>query len=217
MSFILSTIFSFSIGIAALIGGVRFSKIAPAYYPFLFLVWASFANEIVSFAVIRSGNSNAVNTNLFLLLQAILILLQFWNWDLFKRQKVLFTLILCGLLLLWIWESFWYSSLFRFNSYFLIARSFLFIILCIRMINQLIASERSSLLKNACFLICFTMLTFFSVSVLVETFWLYGLNKSSLFRIRVYTILAYINLFCNLTYALAMLWIPMRLRYILLF
>lgn len=217
MSFLLSTIFSFSIGIAAVFGGVRFSKIDPAYYPFLFLVWASLANEIVSFVVMNYGHSNAVNSNLFLLFQALLITLQFRYWDLFKRQKMLFPLILIGLLLLWIWESFWYSSLFRFNSYFIIARSFLIILMSISMINKLIASERASLLKNACFLICFTMLTFFSVSVLVEIFWLYGLNKSSLFRIRVYTILAYINLFCNLTYALAMLWIPMRLRYILLF
>lgn len=217
MSFFLNTIFSLSIGIAAIIGGVRFAKTDPAYHPFIILTWASFLNEIISFLVIKTGYSNAINTNLFLLLQSLLILAQFRKWELFRQQKSLFPIAVFCLSILWIWESFIYSTLLKFNSYFIIISSIAIILTAISMINRLIVSERNSLLKDARFLISFSIVVFFTFSVLVETFWLYGLNKSSLFRIRIYAILAYINLFCNLIYGVAILWMPMKLRYILLF
>ncbi len=44
-------------------------------------------------------------------------------------------------------------------------------------------------------------------------FWLYGLRFSKEFLMNVTTILIYINLFTNLVFALAVLWMPAKHRF----
>jgi hypothetical protein len=52
---------------------------------------------------------------------------------------------------------------------------------------------------------------YFTYSVLVEAFWIFGINHSSVFRNNIYGILSYINLFVNLLFTLAIVWMPTRL------
>jgi hypothetical protein len=56
---------------------------------------------------------------------------------------------------------------------------------------------------------------FFTYAATVESFWIYGISSSGNFASRVYYIMVVINLICNLVFALAMLWIPKRQRFIL--
>jgi hypothetical protein len=48
---------------------------------------------------------------------------------------------------------------------------------------------------------------------MMEVFYLYGVNESHTFALKVYLIFNYINLFCNLIYALAALWMPTKMRF----
>ena len=84
------------------------------------------------------------------------------------------------------------------------------------MINRLILDERSGLIKNSVFLITIGFIVFFTYKILIEIFWVYGLNASRDFRVEVYRIMTYINLAINLIYALAVLWIPKKREYTLL-
>lgn len=83
------------------------------------------------------------------------------------------------------------------------------------MINRIIITERKSLIRNPVFIICLAFIIYFTYKVLLEIFWLYGLNSSREFRVEVYNIFKYINLFANLIYALAILWIPRKREYML--
>lgn len=213
MSFLLSAIWSMSIGIAAIIACWRFRTIHPVFRPFIYCTWLAFVNEILSISMVKAIHSNAVNSNIYVLLESLLIVWQFRKWGLFERYKIIFRSILVVLLLAWITENFIVSSIGHFSSWFRIFYSFIIVLLSISLLNRLILREKGLLLKNPIALICLTFIIYYTYKVLVETFWVYGLNESSTFRSKVYFILNYINLFSNLIYALAVLWMPTKHRF----
>jgi hypothetical protein len=216
MNYYLATIFSFTIVIAAIIGWIRFSKIDPAFYPFLFLVSLGTMNEITSYIVIQQRHSNAVNANIYSLLESILICWQFKNWRLFARNNNLFYFIVCMLVVLWLVENFYLSSIFDFDSYFNITYGLIICFMSMRLINQLVLVDKTNLQLNPIFLICFCFSVFYMYSALIEIFWIWGLGGSKSFRLNIYRIFSYINLFSNLTYAIAMLWIPRKRKFMVL-
>lgn len=214
MSFILNAAFSLSVGIAAIMGWIRIKKIDPAYFPFILLMSAGLLNEIVSLLLVYRGYSNATTFNLYSLAAALLIAWQFKRWGLFKKIRLYYVLqgtFLSG----WLLEYFISKESHLFNSYFIIGYSFIVILLCIEQINREILRVKRKLYLQPVFLICMGVLIFYTYAVMVEAFWIYGLNKSKFFRIRIYEILAYINLFTNLLFAFAIIWIPLKLQYIL--
>jgi hypothetical protein len=85
----------------------------------------------------------------------------------------------------------------------------------IAVLNILLTRERKSLLSHPVFLFCISFIIYYFYKVLVEAFWVYGLNSGKGFRMRVYAILMYINAFTNIMYAIAILWIPKRQRFTL--
>ena len=85
------------------------------------------------------------------------------------------------------------------------------------MINRQLMRERKSIYKNPIFIICMAFLVYYTFTVIVVVFWQYGLNVSMQFVMNITTILIYINLFTNLIFALAILWIPTKHRFSLPF
>ncbi len=83
MNFTLLVIFSFSIFIAAIIGGIRYARISAVYHPFLYCLWIGSANEILSYFLIRARHSTAINISIYILIESLLFTWQFKNWGLF--------------------------------------------------------------------------------------------------------------------------------------
>src|SRR5205814_10510208 len=100
-------------------------------------------------------------------------------------------------------------------SYFRIFYSFLISIMSINIINQQLNFEKKNIVKNPIFLICIGFVIYFTYDVIVGLFWLYGLHMIMHFQLNVAIILVYINLFANLIYALAVLWMPLKHRFTL--
>jgi hypothetical protein len=213
MNFELNAAFSLTIGVAAVAGGIRAGKTGPCFYPFLILVWTGFLNEMISVVLICRGYYNVVNYNIYSLAEAALIVWQFRRWGLFKRQA-LYRLMQGGFVLWWLYESCVLNRFSYYNSWFIIGYSFAVAVLSIVTIGEMLFYEDRRLLRNAKFLICTGFIVYFAYAVLTETFWLFGLNRSKSFRIRIYELLACINLFTNLIFAIAILWMPMKFRYI---
>ena len=215
MSWTLNAIFSFSILLAAIIGIIRFKNISPNYYPFIFSLWIGSLNEIVSYFLIRNSVSNALNGNIYVLIESLLISWQFKKWDAFKNNRWVFEIIIILFVTSWIIENFFISRITSFSSYFRVLYSFIIVLISVNTINELIIRERRNIMKNSVFLICTAFIIYYTYKVLVETFWIYGLNYSRGFRNNVYIILTYINLFANLIYGLAVLWMPTKQRFTL--
>lgn len=106
---------------------------------------------------------------------------------------------------------------------FRIAYSFLIVILSVATISLLLyqnihtpwLTEERNIFLHPVFLICCGAVIFFIFKLVIEIFWLYGIDRSSDFRKNLYHILIYINPAVNLIYTLAILWIPRKQRYII--
>lgn len=215
MDFFTNAYLSLAVGIGAVIGWIRFVKIDPAFRPIICLVSAGFIHEISSLILFSKGYSNAVLFNFFILTEALLLNLQFYEWKVVRSRRS-YNFIKALLFCWWLTELS-LTSISSFSSYFIIFYSCGTALLSISCINQLLFQKTKPLLQDPVFLLCTGFLLYFSFSALVETFWMFGLQQSKIFRLRVHAILCYINLFTNLIFAIAILWMPMRQRYILQF
>lgn len=213
MSHTLSAILSFSIAIAAIISWIRFSKINPVYYPFIYCLWIGLLNEIISYFLINAGYHNAINNNIYTLIESILILWQFKKWGAFERLRFAFPTGIIAFVLAWVANNFFISWITHFTLYFRVLYSFVFVLLSINVLNSLLVLERKNLLKNPIFIICIAFIIYFTYRVLLYSFWIYGFGVSRDFRIRIVSFIPYINLFANLLFALAVLWMPKKYRF----
>ena len=215
MSFTLVTLFAFSITIAAVIGCIRFSRINPAYYPFLYFIWLGFLNEILSFTLVKFGYTTSLNNNIYVLAESFLIAWQFKNWGIFGKNRLWFIITLSLFFVAWSIENVFIGSILKVTFYFRILYSFIIVLFSVNIINGIIIRERKNIIKNPVFLICMGFVIYFTFKVLVQTSWLYGINMSKEFANKVVVIIESINLFANLIYALAILWMPTKHRFTL--
>lgn len=217
LQFSLLDFFSFSILIAAAMGWVRYRRIHPTYHPFLYLCWLSLLNELISYFLIYNGFSNAVNGNLFVLGEVFLITWQLRNWNRVHYFKGFYTVFVLLCIAFWALEMFlvpaWYQTITCFRIFY----SFVIVIMSIECLNRQLSTERGRLLKNPVVLICLAFILYFTYTVIVGVFWIYGFGGSVDFRRNMVWILIYINVLCNLIYALAILWMPAKLRFTLPF
>jgi hypothetical protein len=214
MNYAQVVLFSFSILIAGIIGLIRFKKIDPVYYPFMFCTWIAGINEILSYALVRMGLANTVNNNIYALLEALLIIWQFKRWEFLDRYNKLYSFVIGLTMIVWVLENIGISSIYQVDFFFRVFDAFVIVLMSIHMVSWLIVNGRGGLLKNSMFLICVGYMFFFTFKILTEVFWLYGVRVSNDFSIHVYIIFTWINLFVNLLFAIAILCIPPRPRYI---
>ncbi len=215
MSFWVGFFINITIGIPALISAWRFRVIHPVFRPFIYTTWLGIMNELISLPMMYAFHTNAVNSNIYVLIESLLIVWQFRLWDLFGKNKIIVPCLFVLLALTWLAENFFFFSISQFSSWFRILYSFITVLLSISLLNRQLVREKGGFLKNPVTLICLTYIMYFTYKVLVETFWVYGLNESSIFQDKVYVILTLINLFTNLMFALAVLWMPIKHRFTL--
>jgi hypothetical protein len=204
---------SYSVGIAAVIGLIRLGKLPKSYRPFIIILVLGFANELLSQSLIKRGYYNHVNTNVYSILESLLLLWLFRNWNLFPGNRNRYWIM--GILFILLWSIDWLFISPFFVSYFNIVYSFLVVLMSIHMINQIVFIHKAALLRNAQFLISLGFVIYFTFKVLIEIFWVYGFRASSEFTNSIYDIMAYINFAVNLLFAYAIIWIPRKQEYTL--
>ena len=214
MNYTLVLILSASILLAAVIGWIRFNRIDPAYYPFIFCVWIASVNEIVSFFFSRYGINTAINNNIYVLIESILLAYLFKSWTVFMESSLIYYLILIIFILAWMFENVVWGSIWQIKSYFRIFYSFIIVVVSIHYNNKLFFSLTDKYTSNTAFLLCTGFIIYFTYKILIEAFWLWGSGATRNFRIKLYLLSTWINLFVNLIYAIAMLWIPRKPQHI---
>lgn len=207
-NFALDILLNHSIIIAAFITVFRLKPIFQSYYPFIFFIWLGLVNETLSLLLIYKFRSNTANSNVYVLFEYCLILLQFYKWQGIKKAK-LYVLISAGLLV-WTGDNLILNSISTNNSIFRIFYSFIIVFLSIDQISKIIVNERGNLLKNAMFLICIAFLTYYGCKAFIEVFNAFHLGFSDTFNRNIFMILYFANLFSNIVYAIAILCIPTK-------
>ncbi len=206
---VLSNTSAFSMLIACGIGMARFAGILPAYRPFVVFIWVAVANDLLSYLVINTKSNNVVNSNLYVLLEYGLLLVVFYRLNGSRAAKRYVWLFGVGLLI-WIGDNLLFHTLDHINSTYRISYSVIILLLSIRQLSDLIVSEKRSLARNAILWICISFMFYFSFRAFFETFYILQAPFSSSFYFNLFVIFWIINLLTNLTYAIAILWIPKK-------
>jgi hypothetical protein len=206
---------SFSILIAVLLGAFRLRQVGRRYLPFFLFLALGFFNEIASEICGRMFQTNALNSDIYSLLDALILLWMFRCWHLVRR-KWIYGVIATAFVLAWIADTMVWGTLFEFSSRFNVFYSVIVVLMAVQYINRLIVSEQRLTLNNAEFLICICLIFFYTATSIVEIFWFFGFENNKYFVGKVYVIIPVVNLVTNLLYALAVLWIPRKPAYITL-
>ncbi len=215
MNFIVNSFLSLSISIGAIIGWVRFRKTSPAYWPFLWLMWTGLYYELLGIAVMQAGYYNAIGYNTYALVESLLLGLQFWRWRLFGKIRARYFALQSLFITGWIVDNFMIAPIHVFSSYFTIGRSIVIVLLSVGMLYLLFEKPVASLVRHPVFLICIGLVVLFTYTAIVEGFLIFGAGLSKLFRVRIFFILACINFITNIIFAFAILWMPIKRRYLL--
>ena len=199
--------------LTSLLAIFRFRQIESRYHPFILLIWLGTVAEILFLIHESLGKKSTPNTNIYVLLESILILWLFRRWNFFGRRPSLHFILGGFFALIWIIEILLISPM-QYCSYFIIITSLVIVLMSVSHMNKIIISEKGNLLKNPEFIIATGFVLFFTFALLVEIFWVYGLNASKSFRTNVYSILTYVNLTVNIIYTVAILWMRRKQGYI---
>jgi hypothetical protein len=202
-----------SIVIAAVIACFRVKSVTSDYYPFIIFIWLGLLNESVSLALLYNRYTNTVNSNIFVLLEYLLILFQFYKWN--KGNAAKYYLLAYVGLLVWAADNFLLNSVQQNNSVFRVFYSFVVLLFSIDMVNKIIIFENIRLKNHAMFLICLIFIFYYGFKACVESFNMFHLGLTGNFLRKLWLILNIVNLITNLLFALAVLWIPTRQKFIL--
>lgn len=158
--------------------------------------------------------SNAVISNIYVLVESALLTWQFERWKLFEKKKFLYYGIIATFVIIWLLENLVISKITYFSSYFRIVYSFAIVMMSIITINRLIVTERKSILKNPNFIICIAFVFYYTLKIMVEAFWVYDITDKD-FTTNVYNISVITNFIANLLYTVAILWMPTKQKFTL--
>lgn len=212
---ILLEIYSYSILIASVIGAVRFKSILKSYRPFVYLMWVGLANEIISTIAISLVHDTTVNNNIYTLADFGLVVMLFMHWDeMENKRKFLWGVLVVGLLV-WVTDNLVLHSLTTISSYFRIIYGVMIVFLSIEELNRVLFTEIRHSFKNAKLIICIGFIIAYTYQAVFEVFGVMNLNFSRHFYLGLYLILIYVNLFTNILFALAMLWVPTKRQFTL--
>lgn len=209
-----AVILGYSIVIPATIGLIRLASIKKAYQPFIIYCVLDVLNHSLSAVLIEIFHSNTINSNAFVLIEAILFVMLFRNLGSFKKNDTYFFVTVVGLVLVWTIDNLIWHRLTSVNSFFRIVYSFLLVFLSIEQMNVLIATSRKKLLYNASFMICTGIVIYYTYKATVEVFFLIQLEGSASFYANIFKILVIVNLFATLIFGWATLWIPKKPKFI---
>jgi hypothetical protein len=214
--------FSLSIGLAVIIGIVRFRRIDSAYYPFIYNTIVALVVEVLNRILTEKGYPRAfiLVLNIFSYIDFFLFLWLFHNWGLFNRKKSTFITIASVFFIIWLLNNLLVTGFVKHNLYFFILYSFALIFFSVNTFNKEVVHERSSIFRNAKFWICLGVIIFYSFFIVVASTGLSLFTHSNLsveFRRGLQAISVFSNLLVNLLYAVAVIWIPRKKNYTSLF
>jgi hypothetical protein len=214
MNHSLIAIFNLSVAIPAAIGIARVRKIDSVFLPFIICLCLAAINETVSTIVFDNPNFFALNSNIWVLAEALCALWQFEKWNLFTGHKNIYRALLVIFIALWVMECDSISALQFIETRFRIAVSFTIVVMGILNNNRLIFSYQKPILSSAAFLIGSGWIIHFTFKILMDAFWVYGLEASVAFSAGLFTIMGWVNFIINIIFIIAVICIPGKKYYL---
>lgn len=188
-------------------------RLMPVYlFPFCLLLLIASCNELLSLYLVTTKRFNAVNGNSYVLLEFLLLCLQFHYWAVLSRSK----LVVCVSIgiIIWCTDNFVFSAITNNNSLSRISFAFLFVFFSIDMINRHIVFGKDSRYNISTLIIVIGLLMFFACKAYVEVFNAFNLGFSTAFYAHIWFTLSVVNAAVNIMYTIAMLCIPRKQEFL---
>jgi hypothetical protein len=206
-----------TIFIPGMLGVFKFNYIRRVYRPFIYLIWIGCANEVISIYCAFRFHNNIANNIIYTFAESVFLLWFFKELDIFKGRKHFLNFLIFLFAAVWFTESFVTAPFgTQYTSYFDTIYAFCIVMFSVDVINRILLSE-TDVLKNPVFLICVSLIIFFSFQIVERMFWVYGLKYSVEFRRGVQQITIVVNLLSNFIYGLSVLWMQKRRAFTLQF
>lgn len=203
-------ILAFAIFIAGILSIVRWNVIDKSFRPFILLVWLACINETLGYALAANGFTTTLNTNIYLLSEALTVIWFFYKQGIFKNTPGFGAFIAILFFCLWFIETFIWKSRYGLDLRFQIIYSIVIVLISIHAINQLLEHNRSGLLNDPLFLICIGFISYFTFTAFVHILWYYAFTKSITLLQNIFFIKLAINFISNIIYAFAVLRMPVN-------
>ena len=211
MTDIATFLLSLSVLFPFLSGLLRWRVISQRYYPLFILFSLALLVELVSRYAITSKNFGWIPVNnLYVLVESILIPLQFIVWGYMHKKLNAFYLITSILVLGWVTEHLLLGDITRLHPYFRMFYSLLIVLLSINTINYLVIQEERNLVMHPVFIICTGFIIFFTYQLVYEGIYNIVSDLKSIDTSKLNTAFSIINAVCNILYGIAFLLVPAR-------
>jgi hypothetical protein len=200
---------SLTILLPFLVGLVRYRRIGTLYRPFFYLLALGVFNELFSRYLIKGLHihNNAISSNIFVLLEWVLICWQFHVWGQYARKEVFFAILLFPVAI-WITENLVFANIGIFSPYFRVFYSFLIVLLSVNKINFMITHDDRRLYGNPVFILCIGLIIFFIYRIILEWAYQTSLNGANRTTNTIIMLNAWVNALTNIIFAVALLMIP---------
>lgn len=154
-----------------------------------------------------------LNSNLYILFEYLLLIWLFKRWN---HWKLLISLVffISGITV-WIIDNVLLHSIANNNSLFRLTYSIIIMLLSMVQICKILISSTGTLVKNAQYILCFAFVIYYSFKAYFESFNLFNIGISDRFYYWLWLILNIVNLFTNIIYTYAILWIKKNMPFAL--
>jgi hypothetical protein len=202
---------SLSVLFPFLSGLLRWRIISQRYYPLFILFGLALLVELITRYAITLTNSGWIPVNnLYVLVESILIPLQFVVWGYMHKKLNAFYMITGILVLGWVTEHLLLGDITRLHPYFRMFYSLLIVLLSINTINYLVIQEERNLVMHPVFIICTGFIIFFTYQLVYEGIYNIVSDLKSIDTSKLNTAFSIINAVCNILYGIAFLLVPAR-------
>lgn len=205
-----------SVIIPFITGLVRWRRVVNGYQPFFILIVVAVVTEAINGYLIKiQHHSNAIPSNIYALIECLLITWQFHIWGMLRSRKPVFYGLFVFFCLVWSVENLVWGNIVGFPPYFRFLYSFLVVLLSVNKINFMITHDNRNLLRKPDFLICIGLIIFFIYKIIYEWAYQVSLFGKSDITTNIIMLFGYINALTNIIFAIAFLLIPARQKFTL--
>lgn len=204
--FMFATISAFSIALPCALSLIRCKHIYKRYMPFILILCIGLLNEGLSLSLIRLYNSNLINSNIYTLFEYILYLFFFQRISELKNKSLLI-LFAIGVST-WFTDNFLLHNLMHSNSVFRVIASLIILWLSINKLSLLTFNVLPDHFKKTDLLLCCSFLAYFTFRGFIHVIKLFSIGYTTAFYIDLWIILSILNLLVNISFFIAILWIP---------
>jgi hypothetical protein len=194
---------------------VRRKHIHRSFYPFIMITWIGLLCEVLPAVIHAWRKVGALSGNIYGLVEPIFWFWLFHNWGRLPYKWINGYSLWLFLFVIWIIDNVLLHSITTTNTIHMVVYSFCMVFLAMEQLNYQIVTVRHELLKDSSFIICLGLLIFFASRAFLEVFYMLHLRMSWDFYGNLMLIMFAINLFCNLIFGVAILWIKKKQKFTL--